>query len=102
MRLGHRAHELPLIGSHNTGGGQIFVQDLPDQRLGSLASVVPNLLPRSVECGLGWAIGYGEDHTFKRGNSLGGWRNSISIFGNDTKVELLLRLLGHREAQGMT
>lgn len=102
MRLGHCAHKLPLIGSHNPSSSQIVAQDLPDQSLGSLASIIPNLLSRSVESGLGRAVGYREDHTFKGGSTLGRRRDSIGIFGNDTKVELLLRLFGHREAQGMT
>lgn len=102
MRLGHCAHKLPLIRSYDTSGSQIVVQDLPDQSLGSLASIIPNLFSRSVECGLGRAVGYREDHTFKGGNSFWRRRDSISVFGNDTKVELLLRLFGHRDAQGMT
>jgi hypothetical protein len=101
MRLGHRAHKLPLVRSHDTSGSQVIVQDLPDKSLSSLASIIPNLLPRSIESSLGWAIGYRKDHTFKCGNILRWRRNSVGIFRDDTKVELLLRLLGHREAQGM-
>lgn len=102
MRLGHRAHKLPLIRPHDTSGGQVVIQDLPDQRLSRLASIISNLLSWSAESGLGWAIWYCKDHRLKGGHTLWRWRDSISIFGYDTEVELLLRLFGHREAQRMT
>lgn len=45
MRLGHRAHKLPLVRSHDTSSSQVVVENLPNKSLSSLASIIPNLLP---------------------------------------------------------
>lgn len=101
VRLRCGAHKLPLVGSHDTSIGKVLIQDLSNERLRRLSSISADWLPRSRKRSLGWAVRNGKHHSLGGRHALGRRRDPISILGDYTKVELLLRLFWDGQAQSM-
>lgn len=102
MRLGHCAHELPLIRTHHLRLREVFVQRLPHQLLGRLALGSRDLLPVPCEgARFGRPVGHRPYDRLGRRVPIGGRIDAVAVLGDYAEVGLTLVFFRNWETQDM-